>query len=703
MSKEISNENREAELAIQNEINSHLEQFKSFCFDAGAGAGKTYALKESIEYILENKTDDLVKQNQKILCITYTNTAKDEISDRIGINSCVTVSTIHNFLWDFIGRQQPLLAKEHKKLIKFELAELQNKLNEFAFYTQLNDSTHFEEIVLDPQFLDIFNKYYSKSAAEFRNNIKDCIQTDTFDTNEVLKNVDNFKKVVTLLNKRRKLREALLIISKKQNEKIRYFPSRNRDNLSKFIISHDTLLSYASSIIKDNDLIKRIFFNKYPYVLVDEYQDTDKKVIDIFNSVLDYSKKGNVNFLIGYFGDYMQNIYSDGVGKLTTDSTDFKSIKKVFNRRSATPIIEVIEKIRNDNFGQKSIYQNFTDGSYRFYHCKSDQLEFQLPDSITNSNSKNKFTCLLLKNESIAQKRNFGNLLNAIKSFPKFKGNNYNNINSEFLSSNLQNMGWFFKQLYNFIDFIDKIKNNNSTVKEITAFIDSHSKITYKVLCQLVKKVRSIDSITLGQFIEDFGKIDIQLTEESSNQNEFESILQNIFSIENLKNHMQEIKNQAYDYFYINYKDSDIDTDDSERETDDLDAFFKLNMDEYIAWYHYIKENDKENDVVYYTLHKSKGLEFDNVVIVLENKFGRKKDYIKFFFENYCNPTLTLEESVRFNTVRNLLYVACSRAKKNLRIVYCTESISSTEKDNIEKIFGNIETLGNFFTDELFN
>lgn len=41
---------------------------------------------------------------------------------------------------------------------------------------------------------------------------------------------------------------------------------------------------------------------------------------------------------------------------------------------------------------------------------------------------------------------------------------------------------------------------------------------------------------------------------------------------------------------------------------------------------------------------------------------------------------------------RNLLYVACSRAKENLYVVYKTNNISDIQK-NIENIFGDIHYL----------
>ena len=118
MTYTISQENKQLELDIQQKINDCLDNFESFCFDAGAGAGKTYALQKSIEHILKSEGENLKLRNQKILCITYTNAAKDEILARLGKNSSIVVSTIHEFLWGFISVQQELLTQEHEKKIK---------------------------------------------------------------------------------------------------------------------------------------------------------------------------------------------------------------------------------------------------------------------------------------------------------------------------------------------------------------------------------------------------------------------------------------------------------------------------------------------------------------------------------------------------------------------------------------------------------
>ena len=76
-----------------------------------------------------------------------------------------------------------------------------------------------------------------------------------------------------------------------------------------------SIQEYALNIVKDYDLLKRIILDCYPYILIDEYQDTNKNVVEIMKLIEDYSKRIKRNIFIGYFGDKVQNIYDDGVGE----------------------------------------------------------------------------------------------------------------------------------------------------------------------------------------------------------------------------------------------------------------------------------------------------------------------------------------------------------------------------------------------------
>lgn len=677
MTYTISPENEQLELDIQKKINECLENFKSFCFDAGAGAGKTYALQKSIEHVLKTKGENLKLRNQKILCITYTNAAKDEILERIGKNSSVVVSTIHEFLWGFIAIQQELLTIEHEKKIKETLKELEQKINDNPLSSDVN-LIKFQNSINNEEFLKIFYNTPRTPAEKFKEKI--IAHNDYFE--DYLSNVNTFSTFVKINIKKTKLENTLNEIKSKKINKIVYNPIQNRDKLEKYVISHDTLLLYSKNIITSQNILKRLFSDRYPYVLVDEYQDTDEKVIDIMDSIREHSN-AKKKFMVGFFGDSFQNIYKDGVGVLP-QKNKYQIIEKKFNRRSSSQIVGLIEKIRNDSFGQQSIYTNFNNGSYNFYIADNN---FNLTSFLQEKNLTKSIACLLMKNDDIINARGFDEILTVLKRVPRFNGSNYDNVTNEFLQKNLQHMGWFLREILTFIDFIKKIENDNSTVREIVQFITPYkSTLTFSEIQQFISSLRKINlsTLTINECIKELAYIKGRISGEK--------ILRKIFSIDNTRKEiLVNIKNRAHDYFYYSQ-----DSEDSEEEMTVIDDLFELNTSIFFKWYNYIFDDTKNEGISYYTLHGSKGLEFDNVVVVLQDNFARKKDYCKFFFENYntkiASGTQFQEAAAKFQKVRNLLYVAFSRAKINLYVIYKNNS-SEDLPENIKKIFGEVLTF----------
>ncbi len=97
-----------AEKAIL-KVYQYLEAGCSFRLEAGAGAGKTYSLVQALRYLIKLHGRHLIRKQQRIACITYTNVARDEIESRIDGHPAVTVSTIHSFCWSLIKDFQPFL------------------------------------------------------------------------------------------------------------------------------------------------------------------------------------------------------------------------------------------------------------------------------------------------------------------------------------------------------------------------------------------------------------------------------------------------------------------------------------------------------------------------------------------------------------------------------------------------------------------
>ena len=125
-------QNLKQEHLVQEQIFDAINEFHSFRFNAGAGAGKTYALIESIKYILSRKQPELKKNNQKIVCITYTNVAVNEIKERLGNTQFTLVSTIHEMLWEQIKLyQKSELIDLHQERLSNELNNIQEKIEKY--------------------------------------------------------------------------------------------------------------------------------------------------------------------------------------------------------------------------------------------------------------------------------------------------------------------------------------------------------------------------------------------------------------------------------------------------------------------------------------------------------------------------------------------------------------------------------------------
>ena len=85
---------------------------------------------QALNYIIDYKSNELKNNGQKIVCITYTNVAKDEIIERTERNELIHVSTIHDFLWECIKKFQSELKAKFLEFLEEKLVKGQEALSE---------------------------------------------------------------------------------------------------------------------------------------------------------------------------------------------------------------------------------------------------------------------------------------------------------------------------------------------------------------------------------------------------------------------------------------------------------------------------------------------------------------------------------------------------------------------------------------------
>lgn len=109
-------------------------------------------------------------------------------------------------------------------------------------------------------------------------------------------------------------------------------------------LGHNDILKLFAAML-DNNKFQKILANKYPLILIDEYQDSNKEIIEKF---IDYyiSKENGIQF--GFFGDSWQTIYGSNGACGEIKNEQLTVIRKTVNFRSTIPIVDVLNKIRPD-------------------------------------------------------------------------------------------------------------------------------------------------------------------------------------------------------------------------------------------------------------------------------------------------------------------------------------------------------------------
>ena len=680
MLSKISDINKKLENEINEKIFSCIDNCSNFVFNAGAGAGKTYSLVESLKYLVSTKGSVLKYHNHNVICITYTNVATQEIRDRLGTTSLILVSTIHERMWELIKNYQPQLVEIHMQKLNKEIDAIIYKIDndkEFEKYRELSNEERetFFDIMLKNK--DLFYKNYNKSAGEFREAL--CQKLEKFES--LIKNVANFKKVVNALFKLNNYTNCRNSIQNnhEHNHSIYYDARYNNDALHRMRISHDTLLEYAKEIIIKYDVLKQIIIDKYPYIFVDEYQDTDSKVIEILSALVEYSKKIQHPFCVGYFGDLMQNIYDTGIGeKINTHIQDYIRIDKILNRRSAQEIIDTANIIRNNRITQRSIYEDCYGGSIKFYYGTSEKIDDFVHKYIRkwNINSTNKLHCFVLTNNTVADYSGFSLLYNAIKDVEIYRGNNYKALNTELLSDDIKKLGEAQLIFYKITEIYSLLKDSNTQIADLLPK-ELYHKINLGELRNFTSSIRKVSGKSMIEYIS-------AIMELANNDASgvFKTFVKYIIDIETIS--VDRFKQKITKILFPN----EDDTVDAVQKTETI---FNIDLAVYELWYRFIK-NEISTDVVYHTYHSTKGLEFDNVIIIMENAFGRDKNFFNFYFENYKNIyNLNEDEQSKLLSIRNLLYVSLTRAIKNLRILYI-DSVNDFQ-ENLKEIFGEIRNV----------
>lgn len=258
---------------------------------SGAGSGKTTSLVKALAHLRRTKATELRARSQKIACITYTEIAAGEIFKEVGEDTLFHVSTIHSFLWTVIEPfQSDIKALALRRTVE-KIAELEAERAGFS--------------------------------SRVRQKTRD----------------DNARNIAERT-------ELLRIIPL-----VKHFTYGSGSNYANGILGHDDIIRMASTLITGKPLLRSIVANAFPYILVDESQDTFSEVVESLKAI-EAQERGS--FCVGFFGDPMQKIYATGVGDIES-GVGWLETKKRENFRCPDRILRVVNKIRAGGDGLQQI------------------------------------------------------------------------------------------------------------------------------------------------------------------------------------------------------------------------------------------------------------------------------------------------------------------------------------------------------------
>lgn len=402
---------------------------------------------------------------------------------------------------------------------------------------------------------------------------------------------------------------------------------RYKENGIQYLYHDDVLKLFC--LLLDNAKFRRVFADKYPLILIDEYQDSYKPIIDRF---VDYFIAKGIGPQFGFFGDAWQTIYqsNNACGAIEHDNIDV--IKKSSNFRSAPRIVQLLNDIRPD-LPQKSAIDGFngevvvitcedyngarrTDRNFKgelppeVLKSRLDEIEAKIKQDTPNDES---LKILMITHKVLATQQGYEQLLDVL-------GDGLRNKEDPFLLFFMNTVEPIYKALCTsntqlLFDTLD-IKRYPITKKSEKAKWQEFRKQLAEARTQkaidVLELVRQTDLIPMPPNLDGYYRL----------------------------------YHDAPEAMYI----AEV----------TIRSFLELEYSQFLAAIDFLYP-----EAVFSTEHGVKGEEYDNVVFVVS------KGWNQYQFETYA-PMITGKASVpsgkqaAFERNRNLFYVCCSRPKKRL-------------------------------------
>ena len=599
---------------------------------AGAGSGKTRVLTYRIVHLINQNIDPF-----NILALTFTNKAaaemKKRISESVGDSQArnIWMGTFHSVFARILRSEAPLLGYP----------------TNFTIYDTYDSERLVSNIIKE---LNLNKDHYK--AKQIRNRISSLknnfITVENYFNNPEMIEVDKMSK-----------RSEFGIIYKRYVE--RCFRSS--------VMDFDDLLLKTNELLNKFPEVLSKYQDKFRYILVDEYQDTNYSQYLIIKALSDRHQN------LCVVGDDSQSIYSfrganiDNILNFKKHYPDCKTYKLEQNYRSSNNIVQCANSlIQNNQFKlDKTIWTQNSDGEKITINksiSDSDEGRFVASNIFERKNneflSNSSFAVLYRTNaqsravEDALRKINieyqvFGGLsfyqrkeikdilaylrlienlndeesLRRIINFPS-RGIGQTTLDKLTLISERQNIS-LFDSISNLND--PSVKINKGTIEKLENF--RNQILSFKVFSQNNNAYETVSHIINK----------IQIVNFYKNEGSLESFNR----IENI----EELVNGINDFI------------EGQEELFESDKSLSRYLED-VALYSETDKQVSNEKVSLMTVHMAKGLEFPIV-------------YVLGMEENLFPSIMSINSREEVEEERRLFYVAMTRAEKSLTLSYCNQ------------------------------
>lgn len=692
MLSRISETRLHEELKINERLFELFDTRESLVFEAGAGSGKTYSLVECLRHIVRVEGVTLRTRGQKVACITYTNVAAEEVRERLGTSDVTVVSTIHDFLWPRMAPFQADLVSIHRERLSSEMARINKDLltdKKFAEYAKLSETERelFSKAITEAR--GMFYDAYDLKAPDFREAMGPALGNLSF-ASSLTKNVSKFKSLATNCIRKSNYESCIASIDDEDEgfTQVEYDPRTSRDRLARMTFSHDTLLSYSLQLTEKSPVFRKMLLDAYPFVLVDECQDTSEDVVKLLERLREESRRLGRDFVVGYFGDPAQSIYDKGIAnRLHSQAIGLAVVTKPHNRRSCREVIQAGNRIRGGGIVQKSIFEDDKGGTVELFAPRGrDRLSDDAIRSFISrtalelgATERNPLHCLVLKNQRVAELLGFGRLFEQMRKTPYFKrGLGFEKIGEEFATTHPDKLNRACRLLFDLCLMRRKLADGSTILGDVgIGFGSSATSFTIRTVRRTVEYFRAIDANTPGEYLEGIEQITKKADDDGLASCARKIVVGSVGS--------EALGLSPATGLLIRELHPHASATEATNNSAEVEGLLCIDFSEYDAWCDYVRD-DESGTVRYHTYHGTKGEEYDSVLIIGENDFISRDARFKTFFETYGTSVEDEKTQDKVIGARNLLYVATTRAVKNLRVLYVDDISPFTR--GIEDVYG---------------